>query len=153
MVGAEGFDGAAVVLAGCARRSRGDRGSASDRFLLDTMGELRAAYALADVVVVGRSFGSLHGSDMMEPAALGKPVIVGPATSDFEQTVDALRTGGGLLVSSRESLAGDLASLLSDPARRATLSERALAVVDQQQGATRRTLDLLVERLAIGEGS
>jgi len=41
-------------------------------FLLDTIGELRKAYALAEVVVVGRSFGDLYGSDPIEPIALGR---------------------------------------------------------------------------------
>ena len=143
----EWFDDAASILDGCARRSCGDTGSATGRFLLDTMGELRAAYSLADVVVVGRSFGALHGSDMMEPAALGKPVVVGPSTSDFQRTVKALSEGGGLLISTRESLAKDLASLLGDKTRRSDLSARALEVVEQNQGATDRTVDLISAKL------
>src|SRR5262249_14810801 len=93
----EWFDHAAAVLAGCARRSKGERGSSAGRFLLDTIGELRMAYALADIVVVGRSFGNLHGSDMIEPVALGKPTIIGPAVADFQDAVDALLTGDGIL--------------------------------------------------------
>ncbi|MEE2680780.1 MAG: glycosyltransferase N-terminal domain-containing protein [Planctomycetota bacterium] len=143
----EWFDEAASVLAGCARRSLGDRGSATGRFLLDTIGELRDAYALADVVVVGRSFGSLHGSDMMEPAALGKPVIVGPSTGDFQQTVDALLEGDGILVSDRDSLGHDLDFLLSDELRRRDLARNARAVVERNQGATDRTLSLIAKAL------
>jgi 3-deoxy-D-manno-octulosonic-acid transferase len=71
----EWFDAAAAALPGCTRRSTGESGSPTGRFLLDSIGELRAAYALADVVVVGRSFGDLHGSDMMEPVALGKATV------------------------------------------------------------------------------
>ena len=144
----EWFDEAAIALQGCARRSRGDTGSDTDRFLLDTMGELSAAYSLADVVVVGRSFGTLHGSDMMEPAALGKPVIVGPSTGDFQRTVESLKSGGGLLVSSRESLRSDLLSLLSDDSRRSELARCALDVVHQNQGASDRTAELISEELA-----
>ena len=139
----EWFDQAGAVLEGCARRSRSDHGSSTDRFLLDTMGELRTAYSLADVVVIGRSFGDLHGSDMMEPAALGKPVVVGPATGDFQQTVDALREAGGIVVSSREALAGDLADLIDREDRRLELSSRARDVVVANQGATARTLSLI----------
>ena len=75
-----------------------------DLGLLDTIGELRMAYALADVVIIGRSFGDLHGSDMMEPVALGKPTIVGPATGDFQSTVDALIDGDGLVRTTRGEL-------------------------------------------------
>lgn len=143
----EWFDQAAHILKGCARRSRSDSRSATDRYLLDTMGELRAAYALADVVVVGRSFGELHGSDMMEPAALGKPVVVGPATGDFQLTVDALSQAGGILVSSQERLAEDLATLISRADLRSDLSKRAREVVIAQQGATSRTLEIISRQL------
>lgn len=140
----EWFDDAARVLAGCARRSSGQKGSAAGRFLLDTIGELRRAYALADVVVTGRSFGSLHGSDMIEPIALGKPVIVGPAVSDFHDTVQALLAGGGIIQTDRERLPGVLQELLDDPACRRKLSERGRAVVAAHQGATDRQAELVL---------
>ena len=101
------------------------------------------AYALADVVVVGRSFGDLHGSDMMEPAALGKPVVVGPATGDFRETVDRLSAGGGLVVTDRAGLPAALGELLETPARRTAVAEAARAVIREQQGATERTARLL----------
>jgi 3-deoxy-D-manno-octulosonic-acid transferase len=139
----EWFDDAARALPGCARRSRGDRGSATDRYLLDTIGELRRAYALADVVVVGRSFGALHGSDMMEPVALGKPVIVGPRVEDFRDAVDALLGGGGLMQVDREGLAPALRALLDDPARCARLAAAGRSVIRAQQGATERHAALI----------
>ncbi|MFN5956362.1 MAG: 3-deoxy-D-manno-octulosonic acid transferase, partial [Planctomyces sp.] len=86
-------------MPGCVRRSSPDQGSrASGRFLLDTIGELRAAYALADLVVVGRSFGRLFGSDPIEPVALGKPTIIGPRFGDFALIVDALRADNAIRV-------------------------------------------------------
>jgi 3-deoxy-D-manno-octulosonic-acid transferase len=143
----EWFDGAAAALPSCARRSRGDRGSATGRFLLDTIGELRRAYALADVVVVGRSFGGLFGSDMMEPAALGKAVIVGPAVADFQETVEALLAGDGLVQTGAGDLPKAIAALLADPSRRRTLGENARAVIRANQGATSRTVELLQDLL------
>ncbi|MEY5031839.1 MAG: 3-deoxy-D-manno-octulosonic acid transferase, partial [Planctomycetota bacterium] len=75
----EWWDGVAANLPGCVRRSRKERGGADTRFfLLDTIGELSTAYALADVVVMGRSFGRLYGSDPIEPASLGRAVVIGP---------------------------------------------------------------------------
>ena len=53
-------------------------------FLGDTMGELRKFYALADVIIIGRTFVPLGGSDPMEAAAIGKPIIVGPAHGQFQ---------------------------------------------------------------------
>ena len=139
----EWFDAAAEALPGCARRSLGDCGSSSGLFLLDTIGELSSAYGLADVVVVGRSFGSLHGSDMMEPCALGKPVVVGPATGDFTETVEKLVEGDGLIVTDAAELRDVLHQLFGSPERRAALGEQARSVVASQQGATTRTCRIL----------
>ena len=139
----EWFDQAAAAMPGCARRSRGDHGSPTGRFLLDTIGELRAAYALADVVVVGRSFGNLHGSDMMEPVALGAATVVGPAVADFQDTVDALLAGDGLIQTDRQRLAGVIRDLLDDPERRRVLVANARRVIRAQQGATERNAALI----------
>jgi 3-deoxy-D-manno-octulosonic-acid transferase len=139
----EWFDQAERDLPGSARRSHGNGGSVTDRYLLDTIGELRAAYALADLVVVGRSFGRLHGSDMIEPIALGKPTIIGPATDDFQATVEALLAGDGLVQTDRATLPRTISSLLADPARRAELAVNGRAVIRGHQGATARTGDVL----------
>lgn len=164
----EWFDRAASDLPGCVRRSqcRGAAGtgatgggsprgassdvgadcarrpSSHDRFLLDSIGELRRAYACADIVVIGRSFGDLHGSDMMEPAALGRCIVTGPRTEDFAATADALRAGGALVEATRDSLARVLAELVADPARRDALGRAARDVVRAHQGATARTCAL-----------
>ncbi len=149
----EWFDQAAAVLAGCARRSKGDRGSPTGRFLLDTIGELRQAYALADVVVIGRSFGNLHGSDMMEPVALGTATVVGPAVADFQDTVDALLAGDGIVQTDREHLAEVVGELLNDAARRARLADNGRAVLRAQQGATTRNAELIASLLETTEGA
>ena len=151
----EWFDAAAEALPGCARRSLGHPGSSSGFFLLDTIGELSSAYRLADVVVVGRSFGTLHGSDMMEPCALGKPVVVGPATADFTETVEKLVEGDGLVVTDATDLRGVLHELFSSSERRAALGEHARSVVGSQQGATTRTrliLENLIHQRSENEG-
>ncbi|MGA1401199.1 MAG: 3-deoxy-D-manno-octulosonic acid transferase, partial [Phycisphaerales bacterium] len=135
----EWCDAAAPVLRGCARRSRGDRGSETGRFLLDTLGELRQAYALADVVVVGRSFGSLFGSDPVEPIALGKPTIIGPAVADFASAVEGLVAAGGLVQCGPESLAARVGELLRSPSRRHEIAEAGRAEIRRRQGASART--------------
>ncbi|MEI6272236.1 MAG: glycosyltransferase N-terminal domain-containing protein [Phycisphaerae bacterium] len=146
------FDVAARDLPGCVRRTQrpiasGDGQRGSDRFLLDTMGELKKAYALATVVVVGRSFGDLHGSDMMEPVALGKATIIGPRYGDFADTAQKLLDAGGMLCVTREALPRVLQELIVDASARQRLVEAALGVIRREQGATMRNEMLLRELL------
>jgi len=143
----EWFDAAAADMPGCVRRSLRTSSASSDRFLLDTIGELRKAYALATVVVVGRSFGELHGSDMMEPVALGKATLIGPRYGDFADTAEKLQAAGGLRVTSRTELARDLATLLADPRLREEMCASGRAVIAREQGATARHAALLAHLL------
>ncbi len=144
----EWFEQAASDLPGCVRRSGTSQGDISPmgthRFLLDSMGELRKAYALADVVVVGRSFGDLYGSDMMEPIALGKATIIGPAYGDFLQMMDDLLEGGGIICTTRDELPEVLKDLLENPERRSELAKQGREVIRQQQGATKRHVEILL---------
>ena len=146
----EWFDIAAAAMPGCVRRSRGGGSPASDRFLLDTIGELRKAYALATVVVVGRSFGELHGSDMMEPVALGKATLIGPRYGDFVDTAEKLVAAGGLRVTSRHEIARDLAALLADAPAREDMARAGRTVIAREQGATARHAALLSHLLLQG---
>ncbi|MFN9132523.1 MAG: 3-deoxy-D-manno-octulosonic acid transferase [Phycisphaerales bacterium] len=140
----ERFDEAARAMPGCVRRSSTDQGSpASGRFLLDTIGELRAAYALADLVVVGRSFGRLFGSDPIEPVALGKPTIIGPRFGDFALIVDALRADNAIRVVDAVDLASTVASLLAAPDVRAAMAAAGRACIIRNRGATARHAELL----------
>ncbi|MBU6413083.1 MAG: glycosyltransferase [Planctomycetes bacterium] len=142
----ERFDEAAAALPRCVRRAAKLTGaSGSSRFLLDTIGELRLAYMLADVVVVGRSFFDLFGSDPIEPIALGKPVVIGPAVSDFAEIVREFEVAGGLCRADRESLAGMIKRLLSDPVERAQLATAGIAVIRRQQGASARHAELILD--------
>lgn len=140
----ERFDEAAGALPGCVRRSRPDSGRAeSGRFLLDSIGELRQAYSLASLVVVGRSFGDQFGSDPIEPIALGRPTLIGPAVSDFAVIVAAFEREGGIGRTDRERLADDLVRWLGDEQGRRSLAERGRACIRANQGASRRHAELL----------
>ena len=143
----EWFDQAARDLPGCCRRSRDERSSGRGRYLLDTIGDLRAAYALADVVIVGRSFGELYGSDMMEPIALGRAVIVGPSVSDFQVVCDQLREAGGLLQVHAEELRSAVVRLLGDPSERQRLAECGRNVIRREQGATVKNAAVILDVL------
>ena len=91
-------------------------GNTSDRpsvFLLDTIGELPAAYLLADAVFVGRSLVPMGGSNPLEAVALGKPAVIGPHHENFAGVVAELVAAGGLVVS--ENPMAVIAGWLEDP--------------------------------------
>lgn len=118
----------------------------------DTMGELRKFYSLATVVFVGRTLVDLgprqHGSDMIEPAALARPTVVGPHTSNFAEVMRAfLATSAMLEVQSPDQLRDAIARLLSDAASAAELGRRAQQVVITGRGATGRNLQAVAEML------
>lgn len=110
----------------------------------DTMGELRNFYANADVVFVGRTLVDLgekqHGSDMIEPVALGKPTVVGPFTNNFAEAMNALRAAQGIVeITEPKQLTEATAALLRSPG---SIGENGRQVVQTQRGATARTLEL-----------
>jgi 3-deoxy-D-manno-octulosonic-acid transferase len=135
----------------CVRRSAHPDGGPvpQDRnavILGDTMGELRKFYSLADVVFVGRSLVPLGGSDPMEVAALGKPIIVGPHMENFDAPTSALTAANATqTVASPDDLAQAVRTLLSSPESTRAMGLRAREVVVRQQGATDRTADRLAE--------
>lgn len=118
----------------------------------DTMGELRTFYSLAALVVVGRSLVDLgqrqHGSDMIEPAALAKPVIVGPYTHNFADAMLKFRAAGAMIeVNNRDELYQQLRRLLDDADLRIQLGQRAADVVRNEQGATAAHVELILKYL------
>jgi 3-deoxy-D-manno-octulosonic-acid transferase len=122
----------------------------ADVVLLDSIGELKSAYALASIVFVGGSIANTGGHNILEPAAIGAAVITGPHTYNFKQVVEEFVTAGAIiqLPAMSDSAAitelGDLIlELLANSDRRKSLGERARGLVAQNRGATLRTLDLL----------
>jgi len=151
------FEEAAAALPGCVRRTQpltvgGMGGGSRQRFLLDTIGELRKAYSLASVVVVGRSFGDQYGSDPIEPIGLGKATVIGPAVSDFGAIVGAFVAAGGILQTTRGELAAVLGSLLADEGRCRQLAERGRQCIRDHQGASARHADLLGSMVRTARG-
>jgi 3-deoxy-D-manno-octulosonic-acid transferase len=151
----EWFAGVAALSPGIVRRTEHPDGQSRPLdgqrlFLLDTIGELRKAYALADVVIVGRSFLGLYGSDMMEPIALGKPTIIGPHHADFADIMGALIAGEGIIVSAEPGKVA--AELLADPTRARALAERGRRVILSRQGATERHAELLLRLMPQTKG-
>lgn len=124
------------------RRSTGEPLQAGDQVLLgDTMGELLFLYALADVAFVGGSLVANGGHNLLEPAALGKPVLSGPHLFNFLEIAAQLREAGALLeVADAEGLAQAVASLWREPEDAERRRQAGLAVLKANQGALERLL-------------
>ena len=104
--------------------------------LLDTIGELAGIYHVADVVFVGGSIAPRGGHNILEPAAAGAPVIVGPHMENFETIArDFLQADAMVQVSDEEHLAAALRHLLSDRKRAIEVGARARNLVEAQKGA------------------
>ena len=115
--------------------------------LLDTLGELAAFYRISDLVFVGGSLVPHGGHNLVEPAALARPILTGPYLHNFQAVSDALsQPNGMLIVRSAEELEQAIRRLLQDPAQALSLGRRAYAVFQENQGATRRSADLICLR-------
>lgn len=134
----------------------GKAGAISHRSVIlgDTMGELRKFYSLATVVFVGRTLVDLgkkqHGSDMIEPCALARPVVLGPYTTNFAEAVSAFKAERAIIeVTNQEQLWATLDRWLGAPQEAAAMGRRAQAVVRQQQGATQRHIEAILRFLPV----
>ena len=127
-----------AVRRGDRERARAARPPAAqaDLFLLDTMGELELAYALADVAIVGRSFAPMGGSDPIPPVAAGCATIIGPHHDNFADVVAALRAGGCVTVTSSPMAAA--ARLLEDEDARRRMARNGQRVIEEHGGASAR---------------
>ncbi len=124
------------------RRSQGEAvGAGIDVLVGDTMGELLFLYALADVAFVGGSLVPNGGHNLLEPAALGKPVLSGPHLFNFLEIAAQLRDAGALReVSNAAELASAVDALWSDPAMIELMRNAGLDVLKANQGALERLL-------------
>lgn len=127
-----------------ARRSAGLPGPASRVWLGDSMGEMAAYYALADLAFVGGSLLPLGGQNLIEAAACGCPVLVGPHTFNFKQaTEDALAAGAALRVADADALGDTVDRLCRDKTALAGMRRAAQSFARTHQGATGRMLALI----------
>ncbi|VTU02161.1 3-deoxy-D-manno-octulosonic-acid transferase OS=Planctomyces maris DSM 8797 GN=PM8797T_01709 PE=4 SV=1: Glycos_transf_N [Gemmataceae bacterium] len=110
--------------------------------LLDTVGELGAAWGLADVGFTGGSLDGVRGGQsMIEPAGYGVPCVFGPHVWNFRDAARRLvEVGAAVMVTDAAALETELARLIADPALRERMGETARELVRRQQGATDRTL-------------
>lgn len=132
-----------------ARRSQGqscDEGT--QVFLGDTMGELPVFFAAADVAFIGGSLVPSGGHNLLEPAALGVPVLIGPHSFNFaEITRLLLAKEAAIAVADAQALGDWLIRLLGDAAERARIGENGRRAVEQNRGALAQVIALVDGRL------
>lgn len=110
----------------------------------DSMGEMFLYYAASDVAFVGGSFVPIGGHNVLEPAAVGLPVLFGPQMQNFQAARDLLLDcGGAVELQASDALASVVLALLRDPRRRRQLGREALDAVAENRGALQRLLELL----------
>ncbi|KAB0638898.1 3-deoxy-D-manno-octulosonic acid transferase [Burkholderia stagnalis] len=114
----------------------------------DSMGELGAYYAAADVAFIGGSLLPLGGQNLIEACAVGVPVLIGPHVFNFTQaTADAVAAGAALQVEDPLDLAHVLDALFADHARRIAMGAAGAAFAARHRGATARSVDVLAALL------
>lgn len=151
------FDGAMVrrSAAGIANRNN-TAGSAAPMapraaaaLLGDSMGEMPAYYAMADVAILGGSLEPFGGQNLIEACALGVPVVMGPHTFNFEQAAEqAIEAGAALRVADAGEAVQVALAIAGDHDRREQMSARALAFAGAHRGASERILAQLLPMLA-----
>ncbi len=128
------------------RRSDMEAGvpSSTRLFLIDVIGELGAWWGLTDIAFVGGSMGSRGGQNMIEPAAYGAAVSFGPNTWNFKDIVELiLHHKAAKVIHSNEQFTEFVRWCIEFPEQAAEMGQAAANLVANQQGATRRTVDIL----------
>jgi 3-deoxy-D-manno-octulosonic-acid transferase len=117
--------------------------------LVDTIGELAALYALADVAFVGGSLVPHGGHNIIEPAQHSVAIVVGNHTENFRDIVSLFRNRDAVRIVGVAELPLALMELLANPAERAALGRRAAETMRSQTGATQRTVEALQTLLTV----
>jgi len=134
-------------------RSAGAPGGPAQVVVLDTIGELAAAYRLATLAFVGGSFVRRGGQNVLEPAGQGKPVLFGPHMQSFKDSVQVLVGRGGLQVATPEQLLKVARELLSRPDEILRLGAMAREAVGAVRGASARNVDHMLRAIPRSKGA
>ncbi len=126
------------------KRSAGLPSPDTQVWLGDSMGEMAAYYAMADLTFIGGSLLPLGGQNLIEAAACACPVVIGPYTFNFAQaSADAVNAGAALQVQDAASLRRTVQRLLDTPQELSAMKAAALAFSSAHQGASRKTLEVI----------
>jgi len=120
-------------------------------FVIDAMGELLHFYAAGDVAFVGGSLEPIGGHNVLEPAALSKPVLFGPYTANFADiTRQLLESEAAFRVADAEQLEAAVRRLFSAPDLRDRMGRAGFELVRSGRGAVARTLEMIENQLTAG---
>ena len=111
--------------------------------LLDSIGELAALYALADIAFVGGSLMPRGGHNILEAARQGVPIVVGPHTENFRDTIRLFESRQAVRIVTPAELPLVFMDLIANENARHDLGRRAAEALRSQTGATQRTADAL----------
>ncbi len=118
----------------------------------DSMGEMFAYYAAADVVFVGGSLLDFGCQNLIEPCSIGAPVLLGPSTYNFAEAArEALASKAAIQVNDATALVAEALQLLNDAPRRRALGAAGIAFTQKHRGATARTMALIEDAMAGGK--
>lgn len=118
--------------------------------VVDTMGELPIFYASSDIAFVGGSLVPRGGHNLLEPAALGRAVLVGPHYFNFSEiTQQFLQAEAAVEIRSSETLAEKVIELLSQPQKRAAMGEAGQNLIEHSKGASQRLLNLIKRHIDV----
>ena len=119
-------------------------GADTTAWIGDSMGELFAYYLLADVAYVGGSIVPLGGQNLIEAAAAGCPILIGPHTFNFSEASDeAVHVGAAMRVANFDALIDAALALAADDARRGRMAGAGIAFAAAHRGATQRTMEII----------
>jgi len=112
--------------------------------LVDTLGELLDFYAMGDVAFVGGTLVEVGGHNLLEPAALGVPVLAGPHNFNGADIAKILvEWGAALIVNDAQELAARVSALLSNPTERERIGALGRECVEDNRGALDKLLGLI----------
>lgn len=118
--------------------------------VVDTMGELPLFYGSCDIAFVGGSLVPRGGHNLLEPAALGRAVLIGPHYFNFNEiSQQFLQAEAAFEINSSETLAEKVIELLSHPQKRAAMGEAGLNLIEHSKGASQRLLNLIKRHIHV----
>ncbi len=120
-------------------------------FVADTLGELMNFFAACDVAFVAGSFDPIGGHNVLEPAAVAVPVIVGPHTFNFAEITESLiHDGAALRVRNPAELGDTVARLFAESDTRQAMGKAALIAMERERGAVARIVTIVEDVLGVG---
>ncbi len=123
-------------------------GESGDYLVLDTFGELGSVYSVADVVVIGGGFDKLGGQNLIQPLALGKPVIHGPNMFNFRDVAaSSVRAGCSIICDNSDEVATQIKLLLNDEETRKVMADAAKKLIAENVGASRRYAEAVIAEM------